>query len=74
MAVLNFSITIPDAEVPRSAEAVKAYFKDLNMSDAAAIEALRQEYIARFEDIVSSYWRLKAIQAAETANYGVGAS
>lgn len=74
MAVLNFSVNLDDPDVPVTAEAVKAYFNDPGMTDAAAIEALRQEFIVRLKNIVVSYRRKKAVEAAEAANYDVSAT
>lgn len=73
MAVLNFSITVPDAQVPRVSAAVKAYLGDPGMTNVAAIEGLRQEFIARLKDIVVSYERKAALEAAEKAGYAVDA-
>jgi hypothetical protein len=74
MAVLNFSITIPDAQAQRVAIAVKAYLGDHNLSDADAIEGLRQEFISRLKNIVAATERAAALAAAETATYDVDAT
>lgn len=71
MAVLNFSITIADADVPVTAEAMKSYFNNPAMSDAEAVEALRQQNIARLKEIVVAYRRKQAVDAAEAANYDI---
>lgn len=74
MAVLNFSITIPDAQVARAQTAIKAYLGDPLMTNAVAIEGLRQEFIARIKEIVLRQERSAAVVVAETANYSVDAT
>jgi hypothetical protein len=74
MAVLTFNVTIPDAQVARVATAIKAYFGDPGMTNNAAVEALRQEFISRLKDIVVSHDRALAVAAAEAANYDVDAT
>lgn len=74
MAVLNFSITIPDADVARVSTAVKGYFGNPSMTNAAAIEALRQEFIVRLKDIVKGVELKAAHDAAEAANYSLSAT
>jgi hypothetical protein len=69
MATLNFSMTIADADVPVAAAALKGYLGNPGMSDAEAIEGLRQEFIARLKDIVGSTRKAAAVTAAEAANY-----
>lgn len=73
MAVLNFSITVPDAQVPRVQTAIKVYLGDPNMTNAAAIEGLRQEFISRIKEIFLRHERAAAIAAAENASYSVEA-
>lgn len=74
MAVLNFSITIPDAQQARVATAIKTYLGDPAMTNAAAIEGLRQEFIVRLKNIVAAVERKAAMDAAEASNYDVSAS
>jgi len=74
MAVLNFSITIPDAQVSRVQTAIKGYLGDPNMTNAAAIEGLRQELISRIKEVVLRQERAAAIAAAESGNYNVDAA
>lgn len=74
MAVLNFNITIPDAQVSRVVTALKAYFNTPSATNAELTEAMRQEFIARLKNIVSATERQAAISAAEAANYDVGAT
>jgi molybdopterin-biosynthesis enzyme MoeA-like protein len=69
MATLNFNMTIADADVPASAAAIKTYLGNPSMTDAQAIEGLRQEFISRFKDIVSSTRKAAAVVAADAANY-----
>ena len=74
MAVLNFSITVPDNQVSRVQTAVKSYLGDPGMTNTQAIEGLRQEFIARLKNIVAANERRAAIVAAESANYDVDAT
>jgi hypothetical protein len=74
MAVLNFSITIPDAQTARAQIAIKAYLGDPLMTNAAAIEGLRQQFIARIKEIVLAHERAAAIAAAEAATYNMDAT
>jgi hypothetical protein len=74
MAVLNFSITVPDAQVPRVQTAIKAYLGNPAMTNPEAIAGLRLEFIARIKEIVVAHERTAAITAAEAANYDVEAT
>jgi hypothetical protein len=74
MAVLNFSITIPDNQQTRVATAVKAYLGNPALTNAEAIEGLRQEFIVRLKNIVAAVERKAALDAAEAANYDVSAT
>jgi hypothetical protein len=74
MAILNFSITVPDAQVSRVQTAVKSYLGDPDMTNATAVEGMRQEFIARIKEIVVAYEKTAAVAAAEAANYSVDAT
>lgn len=74
MATLNMSITIPDAQLSRVQVALKDYFGDANMTNAAAVEALRQEVIARIKELVRRKEIAAAHVAADNADYSVGAT
>jgi hypothetical protein len=74
MAVLNFSITVPDAQVTRVQTALKAYLGNPAMTNPEVVEGLRQEFIARIKEIVVRQEREAAIAAAEAANYSVDAT
>jgi len=74
MATLNFSITIPDAQVTRAQDAIKGYLGDPLMTNASAIEGLRQEFITRIKEIILRRERAAAIVAAEVADYSLDAT
>jgi hypothetical protein len=74
MAVLNFSITVPDAQVSRVQTAIKSYLGDPGMTNAAAVEGMRQQFIARVKEIVVAHEKTAAVVAAEAANYNVDAT
>ena len=74
MAVLNFSITVPDDQTARVTTAVKTYLGNPSMTNAEAIEGLRLQFIERIKEIVRRHELEAAVIAAETADYNVDAT
>ncbi len=74
MAVLNLSVTIPDAELPRVQTAARDMFNDPAMTNGQIQEALRQEVISMIKGMVRRFERKVAVLAAEDGTYNVDAT
>lgn len=74
MAVLNISITVPDAQLTRVQTALKSYLGDPGMTNAQAAEGFRLQCAARLREIVARQELQAAIAAAEAGNYTVDAT
>lgn len=73
MAVINLSVTIPNAQLSRVQAAVRATFGQVpdgaggmrDMTDAELVERLRQDVIQTIKGMVIRFERSAAIAAAE---------
>ncbi len=73
MAVLNLSITVPDAQLSRVQTAARTTFGQVSdgaggfrdMTNAEILERLRQEMILMIKSMVQRSERLALIQASE---------
>jgi len=65
MAVLDLSITVSDADMPRVLTAARAVFSDPDMTVAEMTEVLRQYGIQQMLQMVKNYERAVAARAAE---------
>lgn len=74
MAVLDLSVTIDDADLPRLIAAARDVFFDPNLTEAQITEMLRQYGIQQMQQLVKNYERRTAISAAENASYDFGAT
>lgn len=66
MAVLDLSITVGDADLPRLIAAARAVFNSPNMTQAEMTEYLRQYGIQQMTQMVKNYERSLAVRAAES--------
>jgi len=73
MAVIDFQVTIADADIARVQAAARATF-GAALSDAEIIERLRQELVNRIATIVKSYEKNQALVAANNLEPVVGVS
>jgi hypothetical protein len=64
MAVMNLSVTIADADLPRLLAAARSVFGD-QLGEPQVIEALRQHGIQQMRQLVHDYERRIAISQAE---------
>lgn len=60
MAILNLSITIPDAQLPRIQSAVRAEWGQ-GLTNAEIVERLRQEVIVMIRSLTISRERAAAV-------------
>ena len=74
MAVMNISITVPDAQLSRVQNALKTYLGNPAMTNAEAVEGFRLQCVTRLKEIVAIIEQRAAIAAAEAANYSVDAT
>jgi hypothetical protein len=74
MAVLNLTMTIDDAEVPRLVAAARAVFENDTLTLEQITEMLRQYGISQMTQMIGNYERRVAIAAAESATYGIEVS
>lgn len=73
MAILNLSVTIPNAQISRVQTAVRAAFGQVpdgtggmrDMTDEELVEKLRQDVIQTIKGMVIQHERSAAIAAAE---------
>jgi hypothetical protein len=65
MAILNLSVTVPDAQLPRVQAAARAAFEDPNMTNNQMIERIRQETISMIKGMVQRYEKGLLVAAAE---------
>lgn len=65
MAVLDLSITISDADLPRLMAAARAVFNNPDMTQAEMTEYLRQYGIQQMQQMVKNYERKVAMMQAE---------
>lgn len=65
MAVLDLSITIADADLPRLITAARAVFGKPDMTQSEMTEYLRQYGINQMQQMVKNYERKVAIAQAE---------
>lgn len=69
MAVLNLSVTIDDADLPRLLAAAREAFGNPELNEAQVTEMLRQYGINQMQQLVKNHERRIAIAAAESAAY-----
>lgn len=82
MAVLNLSVTIPDAQLPRVQNATRATFGQVpdgaggfrDMTNAEIVERIRQEVIQMLKGIVRRHERAALVAAAEAPIVDVDAT
>lgn len=74
MAVLNLSVTIDDADLPRLLSAAREVFSNPELTQDQVVEMLRQYGIQQMQQLVKNYERKAAITAAENAAYDFGAT
>ena len=74
MAILNLSITVPDAQVSRVQDAARGIFEMPAATNPEIIEKLRQETILMVKGIVLRWEKRQAITTAENAPYIVDAT
>lgn len=74
MAVLNLSVTIDDADLPRLLAAAREVFGNPDLTEAQVTEMLRQYGINQMQQLVKNYERRAAIVAAENGTYEIGVS
>lgn len=65
MAILDLSVTISDADLPRLLTAARAVFGNPNMTEEEIVEQLRQHGIGLIQQMIRNYERKIAIAAAE---------
>lgn len=74
MAVLNLSVTIDDADLPRLMAAAREVFGNPGLTEENVVEMLRQYGISQMTQLVKNYERRMAIAAAENGTYEIGVS
>lgn len=74
MAVLNMSITIDDADLPRLMAACRDVFGNPDLTQEAVTEMLRQYGVQQMQQLVKNYERRLAVAAAENGAYTLGVS
>jgi hypothetical protein len=82
MAILNLSVTVPDAEVARLQAAARGHFGQVDdgagelrdLSNAEITERLRQDVVAMLKQMVRRHERQAALLAAEASVTIISAS
>ena len=66
MATLSFSVTVPDADVPRILTALRYAYGDNTLTQAQLVEKLRESARDKIKSIVVNYERIQRENTLKT--------